>query len=531
MDDDCDGLIDDADADLDASWLWTGFVDMDGDGVGAGTEPLTPQCSPAGAVSIGGDCDDAAAHRHPGAPEVCGDGIDDNCTGVDEPCSGPLVGSLLSDADSLAIWLGAEENSWFGYAVMGADVDGDGDLEMLLGEPSAADPTSDEGRLIQIEDAAAPSAWLEDGTPTVRGEGLSDMLGGTLATVGDTDGDGVLEWAVAARLNDQAAIDAGCVYLLSGPITDGAGMGGEIELRGATAGDQAGDTMADGADFDGDGLDSVVVGARLANVAGTQQGAVWWVDSPLADVGLGDLDTVILGSVSEGQFGGGLVSGDLSGDGVPDLLVGSDKAPGGGVERGRADWFLGPTLPPDSARADYFLYGLTNEDKLGDALALGDPLGTGAPSAVMAAVGSGVVQPNSGGVWVVPSPPSVDGDLAAASVSRIDGAANESIGGVFALGDLDRDGFDDMVIGSAAYGDSGEGRAFAFYGPWSGTKSVPDADAYVAASESSDGLGSAVSFLGDVTGDGYPEVALGAWSSDRAGVDAGLLFVLPGAPR
>ena len=74
VDDDCD----DSDADQGAAVDW--WADADGDGVGGGES--TTSCKPdAGAVEVGGDCDDADGSVYPGATEVC-DGVDQDCDGV-----------------------------------------------------------------------------------------------------------------------------------------------------------------------------------------------------------------------------------------------------------------------------------------------------------------------------------------------------------------------------------------------------------------------------------------------------------------
>jgi len=84
-----DGDCDDSDASV-YQYL-NGYVDSDGDGYGAGSV-VQQVCSgsslPSGYVTQGGDCDDSSSSINPGASEVCGDGIDNDCDGsVDEGCS------------------------------------------------------------------------------------------------------------------------------------------------------------------------------------------------------------------------------------------------------------------------------------------------------------------------------------------------------------------------------------------------------------------------------------------------------------
>ena len=66
----------------------TFFKDADGDGYGNPNDSIKTCTQPAGYVADSTDCDDTKASVHPGATEICGNGIDDNCNGqIDEGCS------------------------------------------------------------------------------------------------------------------------------------------------------------------------------------------------------------------------------------------------------------------------------------------------------------------------------------------------------------------------------------------------------------------------------------------------------------
>lgn len=78
IDQDCDGLVDDAPIDPVRVW-----PDADGDGWGGG-EPTEAGCEVlAGFALVSGDCDEQDASVHPGAPEVADDAVDQDCDGAD----------------------------------------------------------------------------------------------------------------------------------------------------------------------------------------------------------------------------------------------------------------------------------------------------------------------------------------------------------------------------------------------------------------------------------------------------------------
>ena len=86
LDEDCDGLADDAD--VSASGTSTTWPDDDGDGYGDASAPLTACDPPSDHVSDDDDCDDTDAAISPAEAEVCDDGLDNDCDGsTDEDCA------------------------------------------------------------------------------------------------------------------------------------------------------------------------------------------------------------------------------------------------------------------------------------------------------------------------------------------------------------------------------------------------------------------------------------------------------------
>ena len=99
IDNNCTGLIDEADPTIDTSTLLTFYRDADGDGFGVTTQDQKACTVPSGASDVDGDCDDEDAATYPGAIDVPGDCIDQDCDGYtgDQGCEPVYVGEYMVD--------------------------------------------------------------------------------------------------------------------------------------------------------------------------------------------------------------------------------------------------------------------------------------------------------------------------------------------------------------------------------------------------------------------------------------------------
>ena len=93
----CDGKDNNCDGNIDEGALSTYYADVDGDGFGDASNSIQECSVPAGFVENSNDCNDNNANVFPGAMEICGDGLDNNCNGTtDEACpAGPCGDTFL----------------------------------------------------------------------------------------------------------------------------------------------------------------------------------------------------------------------------------------------------------------------------------------------------------------------------------------------------------------------------------------------------------------------------------------------------
>jgi len=370
------------------------------------------------------------------------------------------------------------------------DNDGDGQTDLADSDcMDAADPFEGVGVLSgqKLSDSAGdlsgpgnPGGLLADG----------DRFGNSVARIGDFDGDGVPDLAVTALGDDDGTPDAGAVYLLlldpdgtvkaRHKISDTAGgFSGPGNPGGVIDGpDALGSALAGLGDVDGDGVPDLALGSYLDDDGGGQRGAVYVVfmnaDATVREFHKishtsGDLSPY--GLANSDRFGFGLAGiGDLDGDQVPDLATCASLDDDGGTNRG-ACYLLrlrrNGTVKVAQKISDTqggFTGGLENEARFGAGLAsLGDLDGDGVRDLAVGEVfddgASADPNANRGAVWIL--------------LLRANGTVK-----------------DQVKIGDGTGGFPGG--------------LLPD-DTH---------FGESLTSLGDLDGDGHPEIAVGAHGDD-----------------
>ncbi|MFG1428203.1 Ig-like domain-containing protein [Roseixanthobacter glucoisosaccharinicivorans] len=503
-----------------------------------------------GATIFGAAAGDYAGYSVSGAGDVNGDGIDDILVGAPRIGEAYIIfgrdGGLgtidlaaLDDDDAtndpgLKI-IGAHGDDFAGASVSGAgDVNCDGVADFIIGVPYAdrdADFDDNGGKAYVIFGKTAATGGLNqidlsvfDGEAPVNATGIKisgvsgSLAGGSVSNAGDVNGDGIgdlIIGAVSAHPSKYTITES--AYVIFGASEESGGLhnidleifDGEdsenasgVKISGAKVGDLSGYTVSAAGDVNGDGVDDVIIGAPQAN-------------------NLAGASYVIYG---KSQADGGLANIDLAA--FEDSDTSND--PGFKISGARS---------PDTA--GYSVSGA------------GDVNGDGIDDLIIGAIGYGEL----GGAYVVYGKVGGVGNINLASLSSnrgftISGVPESAYTGasVSEAGDVNGDGYDDVIVGAFYEGtsDYAAGASYVVYGRPNSPLIIdlshlsPSQGFKIAGAHAGDQSGFAVSAAGDVNGDGFADVIVGAFGVDAGGgsddtgavlpakVDAGAAYVVYG---
>ena len=338
----------------------------------------------------------------------------------------------------------------------------------------------------------------------VNGTVVGEHFGYSVCFIDDVSGDQIADVAVGAPLAEAGGFDRGEVRLHSG--VDGSSL---RTFRGRGYSDRFGHSIAAAGDVDGDGTGDLLVGAIAANETGGYSRPGY------AQVFSGRTGRSLYRLTGKGKhdlFGWSVAKiGDLDGDGAPELAVGDPRNVSGPGD-GNVTIFSGAS----GSR----LFELRNQDpreRFGFALAgVGDVDQDGFPDLAVGAPGAGVNFPFSGSVRIHSG---ADFSI----LYRFHGDAElDMLGTSLApAGDVDADGHPDILAGAVEPFRSGYARVFSgASGAVLHTFTSPQV---------SDQFGHSVAFAGDLDQDGFDDILVGANERHSFGVHMGRVSAFSGA--
>ncbi len=307
-------------------------------------------------------------------------------------------------------------------------------------------------------------------------------------------------------------------------------------FTGEAEADHAGSSVDGAGDVSGDGVDDIVIGAEGESTAGANSGAVYIVSGALSGThSLATAHAKFTGVHTSDMAGAAVAgAGDVDGDGVGDLLVGAYQEPTTAEDAGAAYLLYGPLSGTGSlSSAAAVLLGEDGGDWAGSAVAgLGDVDGDGLADLAIAAKREDSTDTWAGAVYLVYDAVQGEQSLSSASAKLTGEAMSDNAGSsVAGAGDVNGDGFADVLIGAQANGGGGAsaGAAYLVYGPVFGTVGLASADAKLTGEASYDYAGGAVSSAGDMDGDGIDDILIGAAYADGGAGNGGAAYLLHGS--
>ena len=495
--------------------------------------------------------------------DINGDGYGDILIGDDQSGSNPGEGfaavyyggaSMNGIAD--VVVNGEDSEDWFGssVSVMG-DFNGDGFTDYMVGAPGFATDTGKTYVYLQAYYINTVPNWM------MTGDLGGDNVGYAVNIIGDINGDGYDDFAVGAAA--QTGSNLGQVFIFfGGPALS---KTADVTLGADIASKSFGTSVAPLGDINGDGYMDFGVGDNYYNynvgrayvflggetinttpaliVTGSTNSFLGRAIISAGDVnndGYDDFiitqdaydtftgrvqihyggealsavpDVVFDGLGEYNFFGRSVAVGDLNGDGYDDIAIGADRHSN---YTGRVHVYYGG----DSfdSNPDEVLTGESNGHYFGYALAI-VPNFNGKDSASLIVGGYGYGG-DTGRVYVYSGGPSLSSSLVLTMEAE---ASGDQFGlAVSYVGDVNGDGYGDVAVGAPAH-QGGAGRAYVYYG---GIDMNNSSDIIISHSVYGGGrLGESISSVGDINGDGYSDIVVVAASFGVSSNKLGRAFV------
>ena len=364
--------------------------------------------------------------------------------------------------------------------------------------------------------------------------GVKGQAGWAVAGGGDVDGDGFDDIVIGARYADNnAGINAGAAYLeLGGPTP----IGQDLESAAATWGgeaynDQAGSSVAIVGDVNRDGYDDVLVGAVINSDASGEAYLVLGSETPM-DFDLAAASAHFTGASATDSAGSALAAaGDVDDVGFADMIIGAYRHQD---QAGAAYLIFGSGSPGDLplSAATHVFTGTTTDDQAGTSVAgAGDTDGDGFADILVGAPFTDIGGDRRGACYLLLGPNPASGSLATADAAFGGEFLNDHAGqSVSGAGDVNKDGYDDVVVGAPVNAAGGlyAGAAYLVLGSASPADSyLVDATAKYTGEAEQDQAGTGVAGVRDVNNDGFDDFVIGSW---QGGDNAGKAYLILGGP-
>ena len=391
----------------------------------------------------------------------------------------------------------------------------------------------------------------------IIGTTADSNTGYSVSSAGDINGDGIDDMLIGASQIDTTAFNAGAAYVVFGNA-NGFGTGFDLNsingtngfvIQGLAVVDQLGNAVSNAGDINNDGFDDIILGAytsQLSSVAGVGKSYVIFGGQNVGSSGTLDLATLdgsngykVSGFAKYDNLGRSVSNaGDINGDGFADVIIGAPHNNGNPAGLGASYIVFGKgtfgTGNVDLTTLDgsngFKFTGASNRDGTGYSVSsAGDMNGDGYDDLIISAPFTNTY---TGSAFVVFgkasgfAPDISQADLDGTNGFKMNGLANNDYFGksVSNAGDINGDGFDDIVIGASNADSNGltnNGVSYVVFGKASGFSSTLDmstldgSNGFTISGAGGDSVyvGSKVSNAGDINGDGIDDLMVNTFNN------------------
>jgi hypothetical protein len=266
------------------------------------------------------------------------------------------------------------------------DINNDGIADLIIGAPNADSNGSDSGASYvvfggtNVGSNGSVNLSTLDGTNgfVIKGIAAGDVLGHSVSSAGDINGDGINDLIITAPLGYDFAdpsghsigIFSGASYVVFG--SSNVGSNGSVDLstldgtngfviKGLVANDHLATSVSSAGDINNDGIADLIIGASEVDATSFDSGATYVVfgSTTVGSNGNFNLENLdgsngfVIDGLAAGDFLGGSVSsaGDLNNDGIADLIIGASGGDRNGIDSGASYVVFGSATPPLSPSA------------------------------------------------------------------------------------------------------------------------------------------------------------------------------------
>jgi hypothetical protein len=462
------------------------------------------------------------------AGDVNGDGFGDLIIGASTYSSGEAneggafiyLGSATGVTNTPHVILQPNSvNNYMGYSVACAgDINNDGFSDVICGAWLAPFPGTNAGAAyVFLGNATGVNT---SATHRLSRDQGAAQFGSSVSGAGDVNGDGFSDIIVGAYRYDYLTAngtDNGVAYIYHGAAGGLAGGGlnpaPTTTLSSLGISSHFGWAVSHAGDVNGDGYSDVIVGDWRDNIGGqVQEGTAFVFHGSSTGVNTTAV-TTLQSNVANAWFGRSVsTAGDVNGDGYADIIVGAVTFASGQAQEGAAYLYLGSPAGIPSAAFALYEYNVAGANMGESVRTMGDVNGDGYSDFIVGMrliAGTGGALGYHGGTYNLAN---------TASLTRFAGQASARMGtSVANAGDLNGDGYSDMAVGApdASNGQAGEGLVYVHYGSTNGLPAAPSLtlEANIAGAR----FGASVASAGDINGDGYADLVVGAPLSGGTG--------------